>query len=70
MSNYYNSPYYRVIHGISQVKDYGRNQPKTRVKQKNILLLRKYNSNCIPKSSTSFHLGGLSSHIRARGSQL
>jgi len=32
------SPYYRVIDGISQVKDYGRNPPKTRVKEKNILL--------------------------------
>jgi hypothetical protein len=31
------------------------------------LLLHKYNSNCITKSSTSFHLGGLSLHIRCGG---
>ena len=58
------SPYYTVYHGINQVNNYGRNQPKTRVKQKNIFLLYKYNKYYITKSSTSFHLGGLSSHIR------
>ena len=49
------SPYYTVYDGINQVNNHGGNQPKTRVKQKNILLLHKYNSNCITKSSTSFH---------------
>ena len=68
--SFFVSPYYTVYDGINQVNNYGRNQPKTRVKQKNILLLHKYNSYYITKFSTSFHLGGLSSHIRARGSQL
>jgi hypothetical protein len=67
MSNYYNSPYYTVYDGINQVNNHGGKQPKTRVKEKNILLLHKYNSNCITKSSTSFHLGGLSLHIRCGG---
>jgi len=58
------SPDYTVIDGINQVNNYGVNQPKTRVKRKNILLLHKYNKCYIHKSSTSFHLGGLSSHIR------
>ena len=61
------SPYYTVYNGINQVNNYGRNQPKTRVKKKIILLLHKYNRECITKSSTSFHLGGLSSHIRCEG---
>jgi len=62
--SFFVSPYYTVNDGINQVNNYGRNQPKTRVKQKIILLLHKYNTHYITKSSTSFHLGGLWPHIR------
>ena len=48
-----------VNDGISQVNNYGGNQPKNLVKKKITLLLHKYNRYCITKSSTSFHLGGL-----------
>ena len=58
------SPYYMVNDGISQVNNYGGIQPKTRVKQKIIFLLHKYNRCYIPESSTSFHLGGPCEHIR------
>ena len=64
------SPYYTVYDGINQVNNYGRKQPKTRVKQKIIFMLQKYNRKCIPKSSTSFHLGGPCSRIRAARSLL
>ena len=62
--SFFVSPYYTVNDGINQVNNYGRNQPKTRVKQKNIFMLHKYNTYYITKFSTSFHLGGLWPHIR------
>ena len=68
--SFFVSPYYTVYDGINQVNNYGRNQPKTRVKQKNIFMLHKYNTYYITKSSTSFHLGGLCEHIRAARSPL
>ena len=49
------NPYYTVINGINQVNNYGRNPPKTRVKQKISFLLLKLSTGYIDKSSTSFH---------------
>ena len=56
-----------VIDGISQVNNYGGIPPKKLVKKKITLLLHKYNRECITKSSTSFHLGGLQAHTRCAG---